>query len=152
MDLRIDLDRPASPSQQLVEEVLDAVASGRLAAGDRLPTVREAAAQAPVNPHTRRRGRGGLGAAGRAPGRRGAGGVGAGGGAGGAAGRAGGGATQPSGVAPSAPSGPAPAGTAAIEARGLVFAYGRRRVLDGLDLAVASGSTTVLLGENGAGK
>src|SRR5438045_8856209 len=52
MDLRVDLDRAASPSQQLVEQVLDAVAAGRIAAGERLPSVREAAAQALVNPNT----------------------------------------------------------------------------------------------------
>ena len=40
----------------------------------------------------------------------------------------------------------------AIEVRGGVFAYGRRRVLDGVDLAVEAGTTTVLLGENGVGK
>ncbi len=39
-----------------------------------------------------------------------------------------------------------------IEIRGLTVSYGRRRVLEGVDLAVPAGTTTVLLGENGAGK
>ena len=43
-------------------------------------------------------------------------------------------------------------GAAAIEVRGLSYAFGRRRVLEGLDLAVPAGSTTVLLGANGSGK
>lgn len=50
--LRVDLDRPTPPSRQLVEQVLDAVASGAAAAGDRLPSVRDAAAAALVNPNT----------------------------------------------------------------------------------------------------
>ena len=52
MRLRVDTDRPLPPSQQLVEAVLDAVASGELRAEDRLPSVREAAAAALVNPNT----------------------------------------------------------------------------------------------------
>ena len=52
MRLRVDTDRPLSPSQQLVEAVLDAVAARELGAGDRLPSVREAAASALVNPNT----------------------------------------------------------------------------------------------------
>ncbi|MEZ5989051.1 MAG: GntR family transcriptional regulator [Planctomycetota bacterium] len=40
------------PSVQLVDAVLDAVASGLLLAGDRLPSVRNAAVQALVNPNT----------------------------------------------------------------------------------------------------
>jgi GntR family transcriptional regulator len=52
MRLRIDADRPTSPSAQLVEQVLDALARGDLEAGGRLPSVREAAAQALVNPNT----------------------------------------------------------------------------------------------------
>ena len=43
-------------------------------------------------------------------------------------------------------------GPVAIEAKGVAYAFGRRRVLHGLDLALAAGSTTVLLGANGAGK
>ena len=52
MRLRVDTDRPLSPSQQIVEAVLDAVASGELRAEARLPSVREAAAAALVNPNT----------------------------------------------------------------------------------------------------
>jgi GntR family transcriptional regulator len=52
MDLRVDPDRPPSPSQQIVTQVLDAVAAGRLSAGERLPSVRDAAGQALVNPNT----------------------------------------------------------------------------------------------------
>lgn len=40
----------------------------------------------------------------------------------------------------------------AIEARGLVKAFGRTRALDGLDLAVAEGEVHGFLGPNGAGK
>lgn len=40
----------------------------------------------------------------------------------------------------------------AIEARGLVKRYGRRRVLDGLDLRVPYGGVHGLLGPNGSGK
>jgi ABC-2 type transport system ATP-binding protein len=39
-----------------------------------------------------------------------------------------------------------------VEVKGLAYAFGRHRVLDGLDLALPTGSTTVLLGANGAGK
>ena len=52
MDLRVDPDRPLSPSMQVVEAVLDAVAAGGLRAGDRLPSVRDAAVSALVNPNT----------------------------------------------------------------------------------------------------
>lgn len=41
---------------------------------------------------------------------------------------------------------------AVIEARGVRVRFGRRRVLDGLDLDVARGSVTALVGRNGAGK
>jgi iron(III) transport system ATP-binding protein len=44
---------------------------------------------------------------------------------------------------------PAPA---AIRLRGVVRAYGARRVLDGIDLDVPAGSLSVLLGRSGAGK
>jgi ABC-type Na+ transport system ATPase subunit NatA len=40
----------------------------------------------------------------------------------------------------------------AVEARGLVKAYGRVHVLDGVDLGVARGRVFALLGPNGAGK
>ena len=50
--LRVVLDRPTPPSRQLVEQVLDAVASGAAAAGDRLPSVRELARQLPANQNT----------------------------------------------------------------------------------------------------
>ncbi|MBL8739635.1 MAG: ABC transporter ATP-binding protein, partial [Myxococcales bacterium] len=40
----------------------------------------------------------------------------------------------------------------ALEARGLVKSYGERRVVDGLDLTLRSGSVLGLLGPNGAGK
>ena len=40
----------------------------------------------------------------------------------------------------------------AIEVKGLSYAFGRKRVLDGLNLSVPTGSTMVLLGANGAGK
>jgi GntR family transcriptional regulator len=48
----VDPGREVPPSRQLVEAVLDAVASGELGAGDRLPSVREMAVQAMVNPNT----------------------------------------------------------------------------------------------------
>lgn len=40
----------------------------------------------------------------------------------------------------------------AITTRGLAHAFGRRRVLDGVDLEVPAGQVTALLGKNGAGK
>jgi GntR family transcriptional regulator len=52
VQLRVDPDRPLSPSRQIVEAVLDALASDALRAGDRLPSVRDAAEQALVNPNT----------------------------------------------------------------------------------------------------
>ncbi len=52
MRLRVDTDRPLPPSQQLVEIVLDAVAAGELGVEARLPSVRDAATQALVNPNT----------------------------------------------------------------------------------------------------
>ena len=42
--------------------------------------------------------------------------------------------------------------SAAIEIEGLVFAYGRQRVLEGVDLNVKAGSIFGFLGRNGAGK
>ncbi|MCA8953343.1 MAG: GntR family transcriptional regulator [Planctomycetes bacterium] len=52
MNCRVDPHSPVPPSQQLVACVLDAIASGELAAGDRLPSVRGLAAEALVNPNT----------------------------------------------------------------------------------------------------
>jgi GntR family transcriptional regulator len=52
MRLRVDSDRALSPSGQIVETVLDAVAAGELGPAARLPSVREAAAEALVNPNT----------------------------------------------------------------------------------------------------
>ena len=39
-----------------------------------------------------------------------------------------------------------------IEARGLVFEAGGRRLIDGIDLLIAQGAVTVVMGPNGAGK
>ncbi len=39
-----------------------------------------------------------------------------------------------------------------IEVKGLTKSYGKKLVLDGIDLSVAAGSVTALLGPNGAGK
>ncbi|EYT82316.1 ABC transporter [Streptomyces sp. Tu 6176] len=39
-----------------------------------------------------------------------------------------------------------------LHARGIVKRYGRRRVLDGVDLAVRSGEVAAVVGSNGAGK
>jgi len=47
---------------------------------------------------------------------------------------------------------PATTGSLAIEARGLVKAFGTTRALDGLDLSVPSGGVYAMLGPNGAGK
>lgn len=43
-------------------------------------------------------------------------------------------------------------GKAVVQARDLVFAYGSRRVLDGVSLAFHAGHVHVLMGPNGAGK
>jgi DNA-binding transcriptional MocR family regulator len=48
----VDLASSVPPSRQLVEAALDALSSGRLAAGDRLPSVRGLAAAALVNHNT----------------------------------------------------------------------------------------------------
>src|SRR5687768_6672630 len=48
----IDPGLDVPPSRQLVEAVLDAVASGRLAAGGQLPSVRGLAAEVLVNANT----------------------------------------------------------------------------------------------------
>lgn len=49
---RVDPALDVPPSRQLVESVLDAVASGELAAGAQLPSVRAMAAEALVNHNT----------------------------------------------------------------------------------------------------
>jgi heme exporter protein A len=53
--------------------------------------------------------------------------------------------------AASAPGAP-PGGVPLLEARGVVYAYGFRRVLDGVDLSLRAGEIVALLGPNGAGK
>jgi len=50
--LRIDPARSASPSAQLTEGLLDAIARGAVGAGEQLPTVRGLAEQVVVNPNT----------------------------------------------------------------------------------------------------
>lgn len=52
MDWSVDPALDVPPSRQLVEAVLDAVASGRLAAGGQLPSVRGLAAEVLVNANT----------------------------------------------------------------------------------------------------
>jgi GntR family transcriptional regulator len=52
VDFRVDPSLPTPPCRQIVEAVLDAVASGRLGVRDRLPSVRGMAASALVNPNT----------------------------------------------------------------------------------------------------
>lgn len=52
MDCRVDPNAQKPPSQQIVACVLDAIGSGELRPGDRLPSVRGLAAQALVNPNT----------------------------------------------------------------------------------------------------
>jgi GntR family transcriptional regulator len=52
MDLTVDTSRAAPPSRQLVEGVLDGLAGGVIAPGERLPSVRGLAAEALVNPNT----------------------------------------------------------------------------------------------------
>lgn len=49
---RIELASDVPPSRQIVEAVLDLLAAGGLAAGDRLPSVRGMAAEALVNHNT----------------------------------------------------------------------------------------------------
>lgn len=51
-NLRVDPALDLPPSRQLVEAVLDAIASGALAPGARLLSVRALAAEALVNPNT----------------------------------------------------------------------------------------------------
>tara|TARA_R110002094_G_scaffold164248_4_gene148490 strand:- start:1909 stop:2325 length:417 start_codon:yes stop_codon:yes gene_type:complete len=50
--VRVDPHSPVPPSQQLVAAALDAIASGELTVGDKLPSVRGLAAEALVNPNT----------------------------------------------------------------------------------------------------
>jgi len=52
VNYRVDLSSAVSPSRQIVEAVLDAVAAGALAPGARLLSVRALAAEALVNPNT----------------------------------------------------------------------------------------------------
>ncbi len=52
MDWTLQTSSPTPPSRQLVETVLDAIARGELAAGDRLPSIRGLAAEVLVNPNT----------------------------------------------------------------------------------------------------
>lgn len=52
MNLKVDLHSPVTPSQQLEDAILDAVAAGKLTPGDRLPSVRGVAETALVNPNT----------------------------------------------------------------------------------------------------
>jgi GntR family transcriptional regulator len=52
MEWRVDPSSEVQPSRQLVDAALDAVAAGRFAAGDCLPSVRGLAAAALVNPNT----------------------------------------------------------------------------------------------------
>ena len=52
MNVRVDPHSNTPPSQQLVAAVLDAIASGELAVGAKLPSVRGLAASALVNPNT----------------------------------------------------------------------------------------------------
>jgi GntR family transcriptional regulator len=52
MAYQVDVSLDVPPSRQLVEQVLDRVATGRLAPGAQLPSVRALAAEALVNPNT----------------------------------------------------------------------------------------------------
>jgi GntR family transcriptional regulator len=52
VECRVDPNSLTPPSQQIVAAVLDAVATGALRPGDKLPSVRGLAAQALVNPNT----------------------------------------------------------------------------------------------------
>ena len=52
LDLRVNPSSHVPPSVQIVEAILDAVASGLLEAGSRLPSVRTGAVEALVNPNT----------------------------------------------------------------------------------------------------
>jgi DNA-binding transcriptional regulator YhcF (GntR family) len=52
MRIEVDPKAPSPPSEQIADQVRYAVASGRLKAGDRLPSVRGLAETALVNPNT----------------------------------------------------------------------------------------------------
>jgi GntR family transcriptional regulator len=52
MHFSVDSSSPVSPSEQLIDQVRFAVAAGRLAPGQRLPSVRALASQVRVNPNT----------------------------------------------------------------------------------------------------
>jgi GntR family transcriptional regulator len=52
MRIEIDPSAPTPPSEQIADQVRFAVCSGRLAPGDRLPSVRGLAASARINPNT----------------------------------------------------------------------------------------------------
>ena len=52
MHIEVDPKASAPPSEQIAEQVRLAVAGGRLAVGERLPSVRGLATQALVNPNT----------------------------------------------------------------------------------------------------
>ena len=52
MRFQIDPRAPAPPSEQLADQVRFAVAAGRLRVGERMPSVRELAADVRVNPNT----------------------------------------------------------------------------------------------------
>jgi GntR family transcriptional regulator len=52
MHLRVDPSRPEPIFEQIVFRVKHAVADGTLRAGDRLPSVRELARDASINPNT----------------------------------------------------------------------------------------------------
>ena len=49
---RLDLRSGIAPYRQLVEQVVKAVESGRLRAGDQLPSVRDVVGQVTINPNT----------------------------------------------------------------------------------------------------
>ena len=50
--IRVDANDAVPPSRQIVEAVMDRIASGQTGPGERLPSVRELAVAAMVNPNT----------------------------------------------------------------------------------------------------